>query len=81
MMSKSDFDSFRISSIKTMAVEIYKILNDMSPGYLSFLFSKSNVPHPYQLIFPKPLTPTICVEYVELLGFANQASLPPLQAP
>ena len=47
LMSKSDFDSFRISSIKTMAVEIYKILNGMSPEYLSSLFSKSNVP--YQL--------------------------------
>ena len=46
-MSKSDFDSFRISSIKTMAVEIYKILNGMSPEYLSSLFSRSNVP--YQL--------------------------------
>ena len=30
-----------------MAVEIYKILNGMSPEYLSSLFSKSNVP--YQL--------------------------------
>ena len=27
-----------------MAVEIYKILNGMSPEYLSSLFSKSNVP-------------------------------------
>ena len=47
LFSKSDFDSFRISSVKTMAVEIYKILNDMGPEYLSTLFSKSNVP--YQL--------------------------------
>ena len=30
-----------------MAVEIYKILNNMGPEYLSILFSKSNVP--YQL--------------------------------
>ena len=47
LLSKSDFDSFRISSVKTMAVEIYKILNGMGPEYLSTLFSKSNVP--YQL--------------------------------
>ena len=47
LLSKSEFDSFRISPIKTMAVEIYKILNGMSPEYLSSLFSKSNVP--YQL--------------------------------
>ena len=45
LSSKSDFDSFRISSV--MAVEIYKILNGMGPEYLSTLFSKSNVP--YQL--------------------------------
>ena len=47
LLSKSDFDSFRISYVKTMAVEIYKILNGMGPEYLSTLFSKSNVP--YQL--------------------------------
>ena len=47
LLSKSDFDSFRISSVKTMAVEMYKILNGMGPEYLSTLFSKSNVP--YQL--------------------------------
>ena len=31
------------SSVKTMAVEIYKILNGMGSEYLSALFSKSNV--------------------------------------
>ena len=35
LLSKSELDSFRISSIKIMAVEIYKILNDMGPRYLS----------------------------------------------
>ena len=47
LLSESDLDSFRISSIKSMAVEIYKILNDMGPRYLSDLFSKSIIP--YQL--------------------------------
>ena len=47
LFSKSDFDYFRISSVKTIAVEIYKILDGMGPEYLSTLFSKSNVP--YQL--------------------------------
>ena len=46
-LSTSDFDSFPISSIKTMAVEIHKILNGMGPEYLPTVFSKSNVP--YQL--------------------------------
>ena len=35
----------------------------------------------YQLVFPKPLTRPFVLQYVKLLGFANQASLPPLQAP
>ena len=47
LLSKNDFDSYRISSIKLMAVEIYNILSGMGPEYLSTLFSKSNVP--YQL--------------------------------
>ena len=47
LLSKSGVDSFRISSMKNMAVEIYKILNNMGRGYLSSLFEKSNVP--YQL--------------------------------
>ena len=45
LLSKSGVDSFRISSMKNMAVEIYKILNNMGPGYLSSLFEKSNVPY------------------------------------
>ena len=42
LLSKCGVDSFRISSLKAMAVEIYKILYDKSPEYLS-LFSKSSV--------------------------------------
>ena len=44
LLFKCGNDSFRISSLKSMAVEIYKILNDMSPEYLSF-FSKSSIPY------------------------------------
>ena len=47
VLAKSGVDSFRIATIKIMATEIYKILNDMGPDYLSCLFSKSNTP--YQL--------------------------------
>ena len=47
LLSKSGVDSIRISSIKNMAVEIYKILHDMGPDYLSSIFLKSDVP--YQL--------------------------------
>ena len=35
----------------------------------------------YQLVFPKPLIRPFLLKYVKLLGFANQASLPHLQAP
>ena len=47
LLSKRELDSFRTSSIKIMAVEIYTILNDMGPRYLSNLLSKSIIP--YQL--------------------------------
>ena len=47
LLAKSGVDSFRIATTKTMAVGIYKILNDMGPYYLSCIFSKSNTP--YQL--------------------------------
>ena len=36
LLTKCGIDSFRKSSLKSMAVEIYRILNDMSPEYLSF---------------------------------------------
>ena len=35
LLSKCGVDSFRISSLKAMTVEIYKILNDKSPEYLN----------------------------------------------
>ena len=44
LLTKCGVDSFRISSLKSMAVEIYKIMNEMSPEYLS-LFSKSSIPY------------------------------------
>ena len=44
LLSKCGIDSFRISSLKAMAVKIYKIFNHKSPEYLS-LFSKSSVPY------------------------------------
>ena len=49
--SISDYDtsngvnSFLISSLKTMAVEIYNILNGMNPEHLSPLFSRSTTPY------------------------------------
>ena len=72
LLSKSDFDSFRISSIKTMAVEIYKILNGMIPEYLSSLFSKSNVPYQLRdsnkLIQPLKQTTTFGIKSLAYFG-------------
>ena len=45
LLSKGGVDSFCISSLKTMAVQIYKILNGMDPKYLSALFSKASTPY------------------------------------
>ena len=51
LLTKCGVDSFRISSLKSMAVEIYKILNEMSPEYLSLfpkllsLLPKSSIPY------------------------------------
>ena len=45
LLSKGDVDSFRISALKTMAVEIYKILNGTGPKYLSPLLSRSITPY------------------------------------
>ena len=73
LSSKSELDSFRISSIKIMAVEIYKILNDMGPRYLSHLFSKSIIP--YQLRddnkLIQPLKPTTSFEIKSFAYFGT----------
>ena len=45
LLSKGGVDSFRISSLKSMAMEIYKILNGMDRKYLSALFSKASTPY------------------------------------
>ena len=72
MLSKRDFDSFRISSIKTMAVEMYRILKGMGPEYLSTLFSKSNVQYQLsdgdKLIRPLKRTTTFVIKYLAYFG-------------
>ena len=72
-------DSFRISSLKSMAVEIYKILNDMSPEYLS-LFSKSSIPYSLRdnnkLIQQKMRTTTFGIKSFSYYGAHLWNSLP-----
>ena len=72
LLAKSGVDSFRISSMKNMAVEIYKILNNMGPGYLSSLFVKPNVPYQLRdtnkLVQPLKRTTTFGIKYFAFLG-------------
>ena len=72
LLSKSGVDSFRISSIKNMAVEIYKILHDMGPDYLSSLFLKSDIPYQLRdnnkLIQPLKRTTTFGIKSLAYFG-------------
>ena len=80
LLSKSGVDSFRISSMKNMAVEIYKILNNMGPGYLSSLFEKSNVPYQLRdnnkLVQPLKRTTTFGIKSFAYFGAHLWNSLP-----
>ena len=42
---KSDFDSFRIYAVKSLMTELFKILEGMTPNYLSELFVKADMPY------------------------------------
>ena len=79
LLTKCGIDSFRISSLKAMAVEIYKILNDMSPEYLS-LFSKSSIPYSLRdnnkLIQQKMRTTTFGIKSFSYYGAHLWNSLP-----
>ena len=79
LLTKCGIDSIQISSLKSMAVEIYKILNDMSPEYLS-LFSKSSIPYPLRdnnkLIQQKMRTTTFGIKSFSYYGAHLWNSLP-----
>ena len=72
LLSKGGFDSFRISALKTMAVEIYKILNGMGPKYLSPLLSRSITPYNLRdqnkLIQPLKRTTTFGIKSLAYYG-------------
>ena len=79
LLTKCGVDSFRISSLKATAVEFYKILNEMSPEYLS-LFSKSSIPYSLRddnkLIQQKMKTTTFGLNYFTYYGAHLWNSLP-----
>ena len=45
LLLKSGFDSFRIYAVKSLMIELYKILEGMTPNYLSELFVKADTPY------------------------------------
>ena len=81
LLSKGGVDSFCISSLKTMAVEIYRILNGMNPEYLSPLFSRSTTPYNLRdnnkLIQPIKRTTTYGIKSLAYYG-THQWNLLPL---
>ena len=56
LLLKSGFDSFRIYAVKSLMIELFKILEGMTPDYLSELFVKADNPYDtrdkYKLIQP-----------------------------
>ena len=80
LLSKGGVDSFRISSLKNMAVEIYKILNGMDPKYLSALFSKASTPYNLrddnELIQPLKRTTTYGIKSLAYYGTHLWNTLP-----
>ena len=45
ILLKSGFDSFRIYAVKSLVIELFKILEGMTPNYLSELFVKADAPY------------------------------------
>ena len=45
LLLKSGFDSFRIYAVKSLMIELFKILEGMTPNYLSELFVKADTPY------------------------------------
>ena len=72
LLSKGGVDFFRISALKTMSVEIYKILNGMGPKYLSALLFRSITPYNLggqnKLIQPLKRTTTFGIKSLAYYG-------------
>ena len=79
LLSKGGVHSYRISSLKTMAVGI-KILNGMDPKYMSALFSKASTPYNLRddnkLIQPLKRTTTYGIKSLAYYGTHLWYSLP-----
>ena len=80
LLSKGAVDFFIISSLKTMAVEMYKILSGMDPEYLPPLFSKLTIPYNLRdnnkLIQPLKRTTTYGIKSLAYYGTHLRNLLP-----
>ena len=45
LLYKANVDSFRLNSLKKMVIEIFKIVNEFAPSYLSTIFEMSQSPY------------------------------------
>ena len=64
LISKAKVDAFRVSAVKKMATEVFKILNHISPGYFENYFQKTRNPYNLRnnnkLVQPMKLTTGSC---------------------
>ena len=72
LLLKSGFDSFRIYAVKSLVIELFKILEGMTPNYLSELFVKADTPYDtrdkFKLIQPLKRTTTYGLRSFQYYG-------------
>ena len=72
LLLKSGFDSFRIYAVKYFMIELYKILEGMTPNYLSELFVKADTSYDtrdkFRLIQPMKRTTTYGLRSFQYYG-------------
>ena len=72
LLLKSGVDSFRIYAVKSLVIELFKILEGMTPNYLSELFVKADTPYDirdkFKLIQPLKRTTTYGLRSFQYYG-------------
>ena len=72
LISKAKVDAFRVSAVKKMATEVFKIFNNISPGYFENYFLRARIPynlHDYnKLVQPMILTTSHGIKSFQYYG-------------
>ena len=80
LISKAKMDAFRVSAVKKMATEVFKILNHISPGYFENYFQKARNPYNLRdnnkLVQPMKLTTSHGIKSFQYYGAHLWNSLP-----